>query len=438
MALNNLPIFAKLWRNRGLSQDELTAVQQERLRWILSHAYQNVPYYHELLRAAGIEPEAIRTLEDLKCLPVTRKRDLQSRPLEQVVAGNVNKAGCLVRRTGGSTGEPLAVYTRREDLNYEALVWLRTWLWLGLKPTDLQVTIKDPSEWNLSGRREWLQRLGLFRVRYLDIYQSPERLLDQLSELRPDVLRAPPSVLDILAGALEGSSRKIKPRLVFTAGEQLAPEPRRRIEGAFSAVVHDCYGATEAGCIGWRCPDCSAYHLNADSVIVEVLRDGIPTAPGQAGEVVITNLSSRAMPFIRYSLGDLGILDEVPSRRCGIGSLSLRNLLGRTFNPIVLPGGGRLSPYALIPDDVTGIAQYRVFQPSPDWIRILIVKGEGYHDGIPDHLKREFFRGLEADRPDLQTALPLRLTVEAVSEIPISENGMAHSVARGNDSCRAD
>jgi phenylacetate-CoA ligase len=153
---------------------------------------------------------------------------------------------------------------------------------------------------------------------------------------------------------LRSGGSPLRPRLVFTTSERLDEETRTALAAAFAAPIRDLYGATEAGCIGWRCPRCDAYHVNSDTVLVEVLRKGAPSRPGDPGEVVVTNLFSRTMPFVRYALGDLAVLGfpcpDAP------GCVTLHSLQGRSFGPRVGVDGSALSPYRFMPDEIEGIA----------------------------------------------------------------------------------
>ena len=92
----------------------------------------------------------------------------------------------------------------------------------------------------------------------------------------------------------------MRPRLIFTSGELLDPATRRAIEDGFGAPVFDIYGCTELKEIAWECPAHAGLHLNADWILLEV------DPPGSAGKILVTPLYSRAMPLLRYEVGDTG------------------------------------------------------------------------------------------------------------------------------------
>ena len=144
----------------------------------------------------------------------------------------------------------------------------------------------------------------------------------------------------------------------------LTPEQRRLIGSAFGDV-RDVYGAVEFGDIAWECERHEGYHVNADCLVVELLRDGRPALQGEAGEVVCTSLQSYAMPLIRYRLGDEGVFS---TDRCGCrrGLPLLKVISGRADDCIHLPDGGLISPRALVSAlaYIEGVRQYRIAQEA--------------------------------------------------------------------------
>ncbi len=405
-----------LWLHGYRSATRLRLHQARKLRQIVRHAYHHVPFYRRLYDEVGLHPDDISGPEVLRHLPIVRREDIQSAPAEDLLARGVDRETCVVRRSGGSTGRPLTIVTRREDLAYETLGWLRTWFRLGLKPTDLQVTIKDLEYLTNGNDVRWFQRLGLLRVKYLSQYEPLSRLVQTLVRLRPDVLRAAPSNLKALAREIEFMSADpgIGPRLVFTTSETLTPSTRAQLQGIFRAPVFDLYGATEAGCIAWQCPKCSSYHVNSDYVVLEVIDHGEPVGPGQTGEVVVTNLFSCAMPFIRYSLGDVCELQENNSCEGTRGSPTIRRLLGRTLDQITLANGRIVPPDAFTLDSIDGIVEYQVIHeridPDTDLLRFRLVRSKA--------LRMEV---LEAERREYEAWLGqhCRISIEFVESIPL-------------------
>jgi phenylacetate-CoA ligase len=115
-------------------------------------------------------------------------------------------------------------------------------------------------------------------------------------------------------------------------------------------------------------------HINADSVLVEFLKEGEPVAPKERGEIVITNLWNRAMPLIRYRMGDIGIPSEEYCE-CGRGLPLMKDLEGRADDFIVLPSGRAVPPTRLIPPFflTPHVDQFKMIQETPSDIQIQIV-----------------------------------------------------------------
>ena len=137
---------------------------------------------------------------------------------------------------------------------------------------------------------------------------------------------------------LTSGSPRIAPRTVFSTADVLDQNSRQLIESAFDVRVTDLYGAYEFGHIAWECPQHAGYHVNTESVVLELLKDGRPASPGEAGEVVATSLNSYAMPFLRYRLGDLCSPSHRPCP-CGRGLPLLELVQGRSNDAIRLPDG---------------------------------------------------------------------------------------------------
>ena len=129
-----------------------------------------------------------------------------------------------------------------------------------------------------------------------------------------------------------------KPNVVITSGESLAQQTRDLLESVFEARVADVYACNEAGDVAWQCLVAHGYHINADNVIVESLKDDKPVPDGEVGEVAITNLNRFSMPIIRYKNGDLARLSSEPCP-CGCKLPMIAEILGRTGEDLVLPDG---------------------------------------------------------------------------------------------------
>lgn len=368
MNLNTVKSLLEVERYNFLRLKKIREIQSRKLQSLIHYSYHNVPFYRRLWDRAGVQINKIKTPQDLAKLPIVYRRDVQNAPIEDLLARGFNPKNCVARKTGGSTDRPLTIYSTKESLEYEALIWLRSWRKCGLKLTDRQATIRDATEHHHAKRNKWLKKMGILRIQYLDLYETPEDLTHKLLQNPPDILRGHPSIISAISQQSEAIT--IQPRLIFTSGENLTPH-KEAIYSAFRKPVIDFYGATESGCIAWFCEDCGCYHLNSDSVLIEV--DG-----ENRGKIFITNLFSYAMPFIRYSLGDVL---EICQNKCPKSpeTISIKKILGREIENLLLPDGKLVaSPYLFMIDDVPGVSQYKIIEDHPGKIRIFVVKKNGF------------------------------------------------------------
>jgi len=402
-----------------LSARRLERLRDGKLARLYRHAYATVPFYRNLYSAAGLGPDDLRTVADLTRLPTISKRDLQNAASDDLLSRDVRPESCVKVSTSGSTGLPLRVYFTPRDFSRLNWNWVRAAFARGARPWHSRLEVTGPH--NIAATRRWYERLGLWRVDSLSLFKEPREWVEAWRSLRPDILWGYSGSLKLLARhALENGIDDIRPRRIFGVSDLVDAECRELVVAAFGQPLIDLYGAAEAGCISWECGRCGAYHVNADTVILEFLRDGRPVPPGEVGEVFVTNLHSAAMPIIRYGLGDLGAASrDLPS--CG-RSLPLMSIIeGRADDALLMPSGKRLSPLFFfgLMKPVPGLAAWRVVQDKPAGLAYHIVPGPGFGPGSLDLIKT---RTAEF----IPEGLEVRFVVEA--ELPPDPSGKVRSV----------
>lgn len=350
---------------------EIVAFQNRRLRRIVAHAYDRVPYYRRLFDGAGVKPRDIRTVSDLERIPVTSKADLRGLPLDQLIARGVNPSTLIEHSTGGSTGEPFTV--RRSWIEERVLGELRrrTLRLYGATSGSLVVVATFHHRPHRNDNRFLelvLNVFGRYRVRSIFCLESPESILRQFDELRPDVIGGYAGVLSRLARVISESGRPFRaPQFVLSGGEVLTQSAAQGISKAFRAPVYDTYGSHEFSRIAWQCPVTGDYHCCDDGLITEVLKDGRAVKENEQGEIVGTALHSYAMPFIRFRLSDV-VTKGANTCACGQPFSTFREIQGRVVDYFTLPGGILLHPYeiaaALKDRGMAWVGQYQIVQES--------------------------------------------------------------------------
>lgn len=304
-----------LLANSRRSPAAIRAMQEKMLHAMVGHAYRHVPFYRTRYRAAGINPDSIRSLDDLSRLPLVSKRDLLALPLGELLAEGIRPKDCLSSSSSGMTGLPLTAYWAPKDRALMNLSWKRAYHLSGMGTRDRMAVFIGRRQ--VETGKSWAAKLGFFPRLEISSWLDPAQWLEILRAWRPQVISGYVMTLRILAEFLNDRQvTDVRPRLVFNSSALLDDFSRRLFSRVFGCPIIDVYGSEEGGCIAWECPTCSAYHVAADMLIMEVLKDGRPAKPGETGEVVLTNLHSRAMPFIRYRQGDWVTLAEGKSL-CG-------------------------------------------------------------------------------------------------------------------------
>lgn len=369
-----------LWRHQHVAREDIVAFQNERLRLLVRHAYQNVPYYRRLLDGRGVKPGDIRSVADLPAIPITSKRDLQFLPVEDVVARGVDPRRLITRRTSGSSGEPFSVHRTWLETRLLQAVRLRAMHDFGLRLADKVATVVLARRRHARGHQfpvSVLRSLGMYRHKRINCLLPAGDILRELQEFAPDTIGGFSGVLSHLAQVMsQGDQFNVRPRFVAVGGEVLTPLMRRQIAEAFNTPVFELYTSVEGSTIAWECRETGALHVCDDSVILELLKNGLPVGQGERGEVVVTNLQTFAMPLLRYRLGDI-VTKGAETCRCGRPFATIRSVQGRMDDYFPLPGGRLIHSSEIsvivVQETVPWMRAYRLLQERSDRIVLTAV-----------------------------------------------------------------
>jgi phenylacetate-CoA ligase len=406
----------RLRKEQWLGTKELEEIQRNKLMAMIKHAYQNVSYYQKLFNSVGIRPQDIKSIEDLPKIPISTRLKLQQLPPEEIVAKGVSLINCKKITTAGSSGIPLVVFLRKEDNDFYDMVWARTSLENGKRLWDSTAYFKFhfPPKF-------WFERLGIWRKEIISLLDDPEKQIESLRRIRPDVIRGNAFQLVNLAKIIkEKEIEDINPRLVFSMGSLLDRKSRELIESAFGAEVFDYYGATELGCIAWECSEHRGYHINIDTVVVELIKKGRVANPGEIGKIICTGLHSFAMPFIRYDTGDVGIASDEKCP-CGRGLPLLKSIEGRADDFFVSASGTLHSPSVIVNQVklISGISQFKITQQSERDVMAQIVPDKNFSQETSKKIK-ETMRKIMGNE--------LNIEVEVLRVIPPDPSGKIRSL----------
>jgi phenylacetate-CoA ligase len=413
-----------LKESQWLSIDKMRELQLAKLRRLIIHAHRHVPYYRDKMRELGITPDDIQTLDDIAKLPMLTKDDVRKHLYFDIMSDNHNKAEILKVTTSGSTGEPFVCFVDRAQLEFRWAATLRSMEWTGWRFGDRQLRLwhQTLGMSKMQVAREFADAM-LSRRRFIPAYEMSDETLRQfvktIEEFKPVLLDGYAESFNFLARYLqEHGKMSIRPKGIVSSAQTLPEGSRKLIEEAFGCKVFDKYGSREFSGIAYECEAHMGHHVVGEGYIVEILRDGKPAAPGEIGEVVVTDLNNYCLPFIRYRIGDLAeALDPKQPCRCGRGLPRIGRIEGRVQS-IIIGSQGQYVPGTffahLFKDYDHAIRQFQIVQTDRGAITVKVVKGKRYSDETLREVTATLHQFLGAD---------MKIEVEFVDNVEMVRTG---------------
>ncbi|MGD0578343.1 MAG: AMP-binding protein [Bryobacteraceae bacterium] len=357
--------FAGLLHRKRWPRERLDELRRAKLRRLIDHAHEQVPYYRRLMDRAGVKPEQIREPSDLTRLPISTKKDLREAGEDCLATGH---GELQVLYTSGHTGAPFEVHLTPAEYRTMRLREFRMLIGTGVRPRD-RLTLLGPTR---TAPQRLHRRLGLYRIEVIPLVLPREEQLRRFRRARPDVLWVFPLSLQTLLNYAGCGLRDLaKPRFLITSGQVMQPQLGERLRAELPEMeIVNIYGSSEAGRIAAECRARRGLHLEDDALIVELLENGAPVEPGREGTVVLTCLDQLAMPLIRYEQGDICRVLPEPCV-CGWNTPLIAPPLGRDHDMITLLDGSRITP-AVIEVSLRqemDLLQYRFVQERPGRIQ---------------------------------------------------------------------
>jgi phenylacetate-CoA ligase len=411
-------VFEEFMRRQWDSAETLKEYQNERLRILIAHAYENVPHYRRAMDERRLRPSEIRTVDDLPKMPILRKETIKNDG-ESLRARNFSQRQLWSGETSGTTGSPQVVRWDRHMVVVNAAAEWRQKSWAGLTRKDRVATI-------IGGRAVvppkqvrppfWRYNRPLRQMLFSAFHLRPENLphyVMALQRFQPAALEAYPSTASLLARYVLDRRETLRLKCVLTSSESLLPHQRATIEAAFGCPVFDYYGMVERVVFATECEVHSGHHLNLDYGITEIVDDNSnPLPDGGLGYIVGTSLHNFGMPLIRYLTSDLTAIRRAPCA-CGRAFPLTENVIGRSGDFVVTPDGRRV-PAATVELAAVGIrciAEWQIIQEDRTHLVIKVVKDERASD--------DDAHKLVSNIEDL-LGTGLKIELQSVAEIPRS------------------
>ncbi len=325
-----------------LSREQIEALQLSRLQDTVKRCM-NSPFYKERFRQAGLAPEDIRTLDDLRRIPFTTKQDLRDTYPFGIACVPVRDCVRL-HSSSGTTGNPTVILHTQKDLDEWANQVARNLWMVGLRPDDV---FQNSSGYGMFtgglGFQYGAERMGMLTIPAAA--GNSLRQIKFMTDFGTTALHAVPSYVTRLYEVMQQSGvdprRDTKLRVLAIGAEPHSEEQRKRIEDMMGVKAYNSFGMSEM-CgpgVGFECPEQNGLHFWEDYYIVEIVDPETlePVPDGEVGELVLTSLCREAMPLLRYRTRDL---TRVLGRSCPCGRNHVRidRMRGRSDDMMVLRG----------------------------------------------------------------------------------------------------
>jgi phenylacetate-CoA ligase len=378
--LNSARVAALAWHERKvpfLPAERIERLQRRRIRAIIRHAYETVPFYRRAMNEARLRPGDFRTARDLERLPllddvVVRRNPeeflssaYQGRPLVSLeTSGAHSRVRKSIQRDHAAALRGLASAERDRAVINRLLG--RGW-------GQVRLFLLPPASATLTMRKFWDSQTvtprGLAERHVFSTEHPFEEAAEEIRRIRPHVVFSYGSYTDEFFRFIHDRNIAIpSPRVWMYGGDGLAEHRRQWITETYGCVVYTTYQAVETGKIGFQCERLGGFHLNVDLCAVRVVdSSGGTVGPGLTGEIVVSNLINGAMVLLNFRLGDMGVL-SAHACPCGRSLPVLERLEGRVNEILTAPDGRRVSVGVMethLMDELDAAFQAQVTQPDP-------------------------------------------------------------------------
>lgn len=374
--------------------ERIKAWQLNRLNALLEQAKSYSPFHAK--RLAHVELP-LKSLDELVKLPILTKTDIRQNQ-KLICSTNIPPKRFVESRTGGSTAEPMFYFWDKQGMDWNRASVYRSAEWADTALGEPTVQMSG-SHFDYSQSQKLQNRIVYFLQRYRDFsvaFLTDEILENYYQELlsyRPTSIWGYASGISIFAEFID----KHHPNTDFsflkgimTSSEMLWPEQRALINRVFGGEkVFDQYGSRELY-MAAECKAHNGYHVHAEVILAEIVdADGNLCKPGETGRIILTDLTNHAFPFIRYEIGDLGIMEEEGQCDCGMWLPRIRSVQGRIADVITLKDRILTPPnFATLFSDIRGIKAYQIRQDKIDEIEVVLVPDSDYSGDFEKYVRQ--------------------------------------------------
>lgn len=376
-----LDIWRRAAANERLTRERLARLTDDGVQQHVHRSLARFPFYAERVKAHCGSVPAPGTRIRLEELPVWSRDDQRAFFAQQPTPEDSH----YVRQTSGSTGHPVRFHVTRESYEWRTAVTDRAYSWAHAEEGIRSLHVWAADHTPVSKKQDLKRRvhLALQRRVYFDAFQEftdAERAAccELINKEKPDAIVGYSGMLvDIARYARDHQALAWKARSMVNAAEGLQSGQRELLEKYLVDEVFLSYGSREFMSIGMECEKHTGYHIATDNLVVEVVADdGKPRPPGEEGRIVVTDFHNAATPFVRYDIGDIGVMSPDEPCPCGRPFPRLARVEGRLQDMIYTPRGPLTALYVTYTmRQFDWIDGYQVVQNARNRILIRLLTG---------------------------------------------------------------
>lgn len=397
-----------------MSRTRMRALQLRRLKEIVAYAYSRVPFYRKKYDEAGVKPSDIRTLEDIRKLPFVTKADLRENYPYGLMAVPLSELA-RIHASSGTSGKPTVVAYTKEDMEDWTECVARLVVAAGGRSDDIvQICFGYGLFTGALGLHQGWERIGAAVIPAST--GNTERQIMLLKDLKATAIVATPSYALHLAESMQKLGYKpedFKLRVGMFGSEASSEEMHKELAEKLHLFPTDNYGLSEliGPGVSGECDKKCGMHVNEDYFYPEIIDPATlePTDGSDYGELVLTSLTKKSMPMIRYRTKDITKLDYTPCA-CGRTTVRMAKLKGRTDDMLIIKGVN------VFPSQIEGVllsfkeigSTYEIIVTRENYQDKLEVKVELVDDSIVGD-----YGAIEKLSRDIRHALKVVLQIDA-------------------------
>ena len=418
-----LTVSESLKKSEWYNEKKIQKFQLKETKTLLKYCQANVPYYTELFNKINLNIDSIKSLKDLKKIPILTK-ELVRENFEKLK--NPNFGGDVLHaHTSGSTGKSLQFNFSKEAIQFRWALWFRHKARFGVNVEDAYATFtglpaiplnqNKPPYW----RENRAMKQTIFTMHHINV-NTVESIVERLNKGGFVYYSGYPSILFSLATLIADMNLKITkyPKVIFTGAEALLDHQRNKISKVFNCLVTDQYGFSEGCGNASRCEN-DLFHEDFEYGVLECNNPVKNDDGSYTGSVLATGFTNLAMPFIRYEVGDTATWLDIDCK-CGRKSKTIREVNGRNEDFVITPEGNKILRFDYIFKDTSSIIESQVVQRELGSITIRIVKRSNYNnEKMETHLKKEV---------NSKISKTLKVSFEYINEIERDATGKFRAV----------